>query len=683
MRRLLPTGLAIVLAATLRPAHGQPEPLRLLDVYALEYVSSPAVSPDGTQVAYLRHGYDVMSDARTADLWHVYPGTNTHRPLVTGEASVSSPRFSPDGSRLAYVSDAEGGSELFVYYLDTRVSHRVTRQVGTIANPRWSPDGTQLAFNAPVAYEPPASVVRLPPKPEGAEWNDAPTYTERLRFRADGVGTLADERAQVFVVPADGRAARQVTRDSFAVALEDWHPDGDRLLATANLNDADERSPNDDDVVEVDLASGAVTRAVATPGSERHARYSPDGASIAYLGSVDRRRGYENAVLHLAAGAGGVASPTAALDRSVDDFAWVGDDALVIQYDDDGDTRLARVDAAGAVEPLVGRVGGLSLGRPYSGGQFSASDDGGVVAFTLAGSEHPADLAVYRGGAVERLTDLTAELRARATLGEVEEIRVASEAGGESVEAWIVKPPGFDASRTYPLLLEIHGGPYTNYGDRFSMEAQLYAAAGYVVAYANPRGSTSYGERFANLIEDAYPGEDYDDLMAVVDEVVGRGYVDDDRLYVTGGSGGGVLTAWIVGSTDRFRAAVVAKPVINWASFVLSADATPFFSDYWFAAKPWEDYEAYWRRSPLSLVGDVTTPTMLLVGDSDYRTPVHEAEQYYTALRLRGVPTALVKIPGAGHSIAARPSDLIAKVSAVLGWLERYGGAPVEPLLAE
>lgn len=677
MRPLL-TCVACAAAATLL---AQSRSLQLLDVYALEYVSSPEVSPDGTQVAYLRHGYDVMSDVRTADLWHVYPGSNTHRPLVVGEASVSSPRFSPDGSRLAYVSDAEGGSELFVYYLDTRVAHRVTRVEGGISNPRWSPDGTQLAFNAPVGYTPPESVVRLPPKPEGAEWNEAPSYTERLQFRSDGVGELDAERRQLFVVPADGRAARQLTRDSFDVTLGDWHPDGQRLLATANLANADELSPNADDLIVVDVATGAISTLTEGGGPDRHARYSPSGERLAYLNSVDDRRGYENAVLQVDLG-GELLAATATLDRSVDDFAWVGEDELVVQYDDDGDTRLARVSLPDLeIEPLVERVGGLSLGRPYSGGQFSASADGEVLAFTLAGSDHPADLAVYRGGEVERLTDLTAELRAYVALGEVEEIRVESEAGGESVEAWIVKPPGFDAAQDYPLLLEIHGGPYTNYGDRFSMEAQLYAAAGYVVVYANPRGSTSYGERFANLIEDNYPGEDYDDLMAVVDEVVGRGYVDEERVYVTGGSGGGVLTAWIVGSTDRFRAAVVAKPVINWASFVLSADGTPFFSEYWFAAKPWEDYEAYWRRSPLSLVGNVTTPTMLLVGDSDYRTPVHESEQYYTALKLRGVPTALVKIPGAGHSIAQRPSNLMAKVSGVLGWFERFGGEPVEPLL--
>jgi dipeptidyl aminopeptidase/acylaminoacyl peptidase len=239
----------------------------------------------------------------------------------------------------------------------------------------------------------------------------------------------------------------------------------------------------------------------------------------------------------------------------------------------------------------------------------------------------------------------------------------------------VALPPGFDPDKQYPMILEIHGGPHTNYGARFAAEVQLYAAAGYVVLYVNPRGSTSYGERFANLIHHNYPSEDYDDLMSAVDALIAEGFVDPDRLFVTGGSGGGVLTAWIVGKTDRFRAAVVAKPVINWASFVLTADNSPYFSRYWFPSMPWEDPEHYWKRSPLSLVGEVSTPTMLLTGESDYRTPISETEQYYQALKLRGVDTAMVRIPGASHSIARRPSQLMAKVAAVLAWFERHEDA--------
>ena len=222
------------------------------------------------------------------------------------------------------------------------------------------------------------------------------------------------------------------------------------------------------------------------------------------------------------------------------------------------------------------------------------------------------------------------------------------------------------------MILEIHGGPFLNYGARFAAEIQLYAAAGYVVLYTNPRGSTSYGQEFGNLIHHNYPGEDYHDLMSGVQAVVEKNYIDTRNLFITGGSGGGVLTAWTIGQTSLFRAAVVAKPVINWTSFVLYADNPAFFYKYWFPGLPWQYPEQYRQRSPLSLVGEVTTPTMLLTGEQDYRTPIAESEQYYTALKLQGVDAAMVRIPEASHGIAAQPSQLIAKVAYILGWFEKY-----------
>jgi len=220
--------------------------------------------------------------------------------------------------------------------------------------------------------------------------------------------------------------------------------------------------------------------------------------------------------------------------------------------------------------------------------------------------------------------------------------------------------------------LEIHGGPFASYSPWFAMEIQLYTSAGYVVLYTNPRGSTSYGGEFGNLIHHNYPGEDYDDLMSGVDALIAKGFIDENNLFVTGGSGGGVLSSWIVGKTNRFKAAVVAKPVINWYSFVLYSDGPGFFYKYWFPGLPWENTEHYMKRSPISLVGNVKTPTMLLTGEDDYRTPISESEQFYAALKIQKVDAAMVRIPGASHGIAARPSNLIAKVAAVLSWFEKY-----------
>ena len=271
-----------------------------------------------------------------------------------------------------------------------------------------------------------------------------------------------------------------------------------------------------------------------------------------------------------------------------------------------------------------------------------------------------------------KLTALNDDALAHKELGRVEEIWYESSHDDLKIQGWIVYPPDFDPTKKYPLILEIHGGPHTAYAGSFSAEVQLMAAKGYVVLYTNPRGSTSYGEDFAQEIHHNYPSNDYTDLMDGVDAVIEKGFIDEERLYVTGGSGGGVLTAWIVGHTDRFAAAVVAKPVINWYSFVLTADMYNYFTKYWFPGLPWENQEHYMKYSPISYVGNVTTPTMLLTGEADHRTPISESEQYYQALKLAGVETAMVRVPDAPHGIAGRPSNLMAKVAYILHWFGKH-----------
>jgi dipeptidyl aminopeptidase/acylaminoacyl peptidase len=335
--------------------------------------------------------------------------------------------------------------------------------------------------------------------------------------------------------------------------------------------------------------------------------------------------------------------------------------------------RVARIGLDGKVTKIADGLTGSGLDRPYTGGSFSVSR-GGVVAYTGGDALHPAD--VYVPG--RQLTHLNANLLGAKALASVRKLPVKAP-DGRSIDAWLVTPPGKEGQRL-PLILEIHGGPNSAYGPAFSTDDQLYAAAGYAVLYTNPRGSTSYGAEFANLIDRKYPGDDYGDLMASVDAAIAAGVADPDRLYVTGGSGGGVLTTWIVGKTDRFKAAAAQKPVINWISEALTMDATTFTSAYWFSKRPWEDPMAYWARSPLSLVGNIKTPTLVVVGSQDYRTPVSESEQLYAALQIRGVPTALVKVPGASHGgIAARPSQAAAKASAILAWFARYGGEQPKP----
>lgn len=409
-------------------------------------------------------------------------------------------------------------------------------------------------------------------------------------------------------------------------------------------------------------------------GPDTNPVVSPDGSTIAFLGFDDREQGYHVTQLHVMKRDGSdVRVVSGDLDRSVSSPAWSGDGtSLYFRYDDRGRTVIASLEGD-TIENIVRDVGGTSLGRPYAGGSFTVARDGSF-AYTRCDTSRPADVAVGNIGARDSrlVTRLNEDLLGARDLAPVAERWCKSGHDQKDVQYWVATPPGYDASKRYPLVLEIHGGPFANYGARFAAEIQLYAARGHVVVYANPRGSTSYGREFGNAIHHAYPGYDYDDLMSVVDATIAEYSIDEKRLYVTGGSGGGVLTSWIVGKTRRFRAAVVQKPVINWYSFVLTADAGSFFYRYWFPGFPWEHERHYMKRSPLSLVGKVETPTMLITGEADYRTPMSETEQYYQALKLRKIDAALVRIPDASHGIARRPSNLIAKVEHVLAWFERY-----------
>lgn len=347
---------------------------------------------------------------------------------------------------------------------------------------------------------------------------------------------------------------------------------------------------------------------------------------------------------------------TPTLDRDVRDPQWVGNGTICFLFEDHGVTKIGRVGVQGSgVTTVFDRVGGIEIGRPYTSGAFSVNRRG-QFATVLGDSQRPGDVIVSNVGATRRLTTPNEDTLRGKNLSAAQPISARSSADGREIEAWIVRPPHFDPAQRYPLLLEIHGGPFAAYGPNFSAEAQSYAAAGYIVVYANPRGSTSYGDEFANLIHHNYPSQDFDDLMFVVDAVIAQEPVDPDRLFVTGDSDGGVLTAWVVGSTPRFRAATVQKPVINWTSWVLTADFSNFFAPYWFGEFPWEDgaQQRYWARSPLSRVGAETTPTAVIVGEEDVRTPTSEAEQYYQALRLRGVPTRLIHVPESPHDIAWR-----------------------------
>jgi len=667
--------LLLIVAAFVSNAAAQDSAFLNTDVFELEVAANPQISPDGSQIAYARRSMDIMTDRPVSNIWIIDADGDNHRPLLTGARSFSDQVWSPGGDRLAYVSRIDGrGPQIHVLWMDSGRSGALTNLRHAPGNLAWSPDGKWIAFSMFVPRED-TPLAAPPAKPEGAEWAPPVSVIESVQYRGDGAGYLDTGDTHIFILSADGGTPRQVTSGEYnhggRIA---WTPDGSSLVFGANRQEDWIFDPVESELWSVDTASGEMTQLTDRDGPDFAPVISPDGSKIAYLGFDDKKMGYHSRAAYVMdRDTGAVQVQAGNLDREIDDVQWAGNSkSLYVLYDDQGNKVLASLSLGGKIDRITNDVGGESIGRPYASGGFSTANNG-AFAYSVGRSNRPADVGIGRGTrATRRITDLNADLLDHKSIGVAEEIRWTSSANDLEIQGWVVKPPGFDPAKKYPLILEIHGGPFATYGPHFSAEVQLYAAAGYVVLYSNPRGSTSYGSDFANEIHHNYPGQDYDDLMSGIDAMLETGYIDKDNLFVTGGSGGGVLSAWIVGKTDRFAAAVVAKPVINWISTVLTTDISTFMPEYWFADYPWDDPDAYWVRSPLSLVGNVTTPTALLTGEEDYRTPMADSEQYYQALKLRKIDSALIRVPEASHGIAGRPSHLIAKADNILAWFARY-----------
>jgi len=665
------TAILFTLSAAPSAADGR---FSALDIFELEYASDPQISPDGRRVVYVRKSNDIMTDSTRSNLWIVDSDGGNHRPLLSGRDNYTSPRWSPDGSRLAYLSDREGSQQLYVRWMDTGQTALVTNLQKSPQALTWAPDGSSLAFSmqVPAKSEP---FAKPPEKPEGAEWAKPVKVIDRVFYRRDGAGYLEPGYSHIFVVPAEGGTPRQLTSGDYNHGGPlSFTPDGAAIVFSANRKDDWEYDPQESEIYSIALADDELTQLTDRDGPDDEAVVSPDGRLIAYVGFDEQKRGYENTTLYVMNLDGSNSRAlTGDLDRSVGDPKWHGNgDGVFVSYDDLGMRRIALVGLDGDITTYDHNLSGESLGRPYTSGSYSVAENGSY-AYTDGDASAPADIAVSRSGRdARKLTSLNEDLLGQRDMARIEKFSWQSSHDERSIEGWVAYPPDYEDGRQYPLILEIHGGPYSAYGPNFAPEIQRYAAEGYVVLYANPRGSTSYGADFAHQIQYAYPGNDYDDLMSGVDALIERGVADPEQLYVTGGSGGGVLTAWIVGKTDRFRAAVVVKPVINWLSFVLTADMYPFFRMAWFSEDPWVDPDQYWEVSPLSLVGNVVTPTAIMTGESDYRTPISESEQFYQALKLRKIDTALIRVPDAPHFIAGKPSNMIAKTDNIMAWFRRY-----------
>ena len=641
-----------------------------LELYLeLEDVDAPQISPDGRQIVYTRRWIDKINDRWDSAVWIMNADGSKNRYLVDGSA----PRWSPDGTRLAYIAKGEpAGQQIFVRYMDAEGAvTQITRVEKTPGNLIWSPDTQSLAFTMLVP-EKESWRIKMPARPEGAKWSADPRIIQRFRYRLDRVGFLEEGFQHIFLVPSTGGTPRQLTSGDFNHAGQggfgggglSWTPDGREILFTSLRADDWEYQYRESEIYAVNVQDKSVRQLTTRKGPDSGPEVSPDGRWVAYAGYDFTEDSYVQSALYVMGIDG--SNPrllTAGLDRNLLGLLWAPDSTgIYLNVGSQGTRNLYLAPLKGEVRQVTRGNHMLTVTDVNPNGQAVGTlasyykDD--VVGFTLAKPEF------------KQLTFVNDDILQDMKLGEVEEIWYTS-TDNLRIQGWVIKPPDFDASKKYPLILTIHGGPHAMYDVGFNYGWQNHAAEGYLVLYTNPRGSAGYGKAFGNAINNAYPDKDYDDLMKGVDEVISRGYVDTRNLFVYGCSGGGVLTAWIVGHTDRFAAASSNCPVINWLSFVGTTDGNLSWYRN-FKKLPWEDPSEHLRRSPLMYVGNVKTPTMLMTGVNDMRTPMGQTEEFYQALKMRKVPTAMVRFNDEWHGTGSKPSNFLRTQLYLRYWFEKY-----------
>jgi len=650
-----------------------------MDVFELEWASDPQVSPDGETIVYVRRSNDIMKDRVRSNLWQIKRSGKNHRPLHSGFKNSYSPRWSPDNTRIAFVSNNSGSTQIHMHWVDSGETTVISQVQESPSSLSWSPDGKWLAFTMNVKGKS-TSLVKSRTKPDGASWAKKPITVTTTRYQYDGRGIVEPSYRHVFVVPADGGTARQLTNGNFNhYGSLAWSADSKDIFFSAHRSDDWELISGESNLYKITVSNKKLEQITSMPGEERSPSISPNGEVIAFYVKERRPLAYTPsriAVMNLESGNMQIISND--LDDDSDNLFWSNDgESIYFAFDQRGKRTIKKISLSGKVSDYADNVGGTTIGRPYISGEFHAAND--VIAYTFGQADRPADLAITINNETNVVTSLNEDILGHRKLGKVNEITYRSSFDGQEIQGWYITPPDFNPKKKYPLILEIHGGPHLAYGPHFSAELQIMAASGYIVFYDNYRGSSSYGEDFALLLQYKYSSkEDFADHMSGIDALINKGIVDDKNLFIAGGSAGGIATAYAIGLTDRFNAAVSSKPVINWLSKPLTADSMVGQIYHQFPGPPWDHLEHYWERSPLSLVGNVTTPTMLITGEEDRRTPISETEQFYQALRLKGVDSAMIRIPNTSHGIASRPSNLITKVDHILAWFEMYTEEDIE-----
>ena len=679
------------------------------DLFRFVWIADPQISPDGSQVAFVRVAVNDKKDDYDTSIWMVPMRGGEPRMLTSGTRDTS-PQWSPDGSRLAFLrSNEKDGKrqppQVYILPLTGGEAWQLTKLPKGASRPTWSPDGKTIAFNSTTNADDLAKEACKAGKSDGKDGEDKkdkctkPEHEtdvhviSRAVYRINGAGYLDYAHTNhIWTIAVGGGAdesvkPKQLTSGDFSEQDITWAPDGSEIYYVSNRSLESYYDLPQNALYAVPAAGGDFKEVTRIEGGSLSAiSISRDGKRMAFFGSTNQPvRSYTQQDLWVVDLAGGKPrNLTTDFDFDVGQAVF-GDNSPPRAsggskplWTADGNSLIALVGREGRgnlerFEVATGKNTPLTRGDQAVESYVAKPDGTALVAYVSTPTTIGDLFSVQPNGSLQRLTDINQKLFSELNLTQPEEF-VYNSFDGKKIQAWIQKPPDFDAKKKYPLILNIHGGPHAAYGWIFEHEFQWMAAKGYVVLYPNPRGSTTYGQDFGNIIQYHYPGDDYKDLMVGVDELLKRGYIDEQHMGVTGGSGGGLLTDWIVGHTTRFAAAASQRDIASWAAWWYSADFT-LFHESWFRKPPFEDPQDYTERSPITYINNVKTPLILILGDADFRTPpISGGEEMFRALKYRKVPTAMVRFPGESHELSrsGQPWHRIERLEHIVNWFDIY-----------
>ena len=669
-------------------------PITETDLNSFLWIAAPRIAPDGSRIVYTRINVNQKHTGYETALWIISSSGGPARQLTAGPHD-SSPAWSPDGRLLAFLraSEKDGKpqpAQIYLLVMDGGEARPLTDLPKGAGGPVWSPDGHSIAFSSTTLPK------DFDKKKDDEQKSDVRIIT-RAVYRMNGAGYLDPERpSHIWTVPVpktpgEPQKASEVTQGEFSESNMVWSRDGSQIYFTSRRVLEPYYEPPHTDLYSVRSSGGEITHIAGLDGPMGNLALSPDGSRMAFSGahSIGKdgvQRSYSQPDLFITSlqpgsvpknltanydydigsGAGGDQAPPRGNGPSHPFWSKDGRYVFIVAAEE-GRANLKRIDAE------TGQVGPLTAGD-HDVFSYSATADGSKVAVLISDPTKIGDLYVVDAPLhVRRLTNINEDLFSKLNLTEPAMIWYNS-FDGKRIQAWVQRPPDFQEGKKYPMIINIHGGPHAAYGYVFDHEIQWMAAKGYVVLYPNPRGSTSYGQDFGNIIQYHYPGDDFKDLMAGVDELIKRGWVDPNRLGVTGGSGGGLLTNWVIGHTQRFKAAVAQRDIADWADFWYDADFT-LFTPMWFRGAPWEQEADFKARSPITYIKDVTTPLMLIEGEADYRTPpAAGGEQMFRALKYRKIPTVMIRFPGESHELSrsGNPKHRVERLQHIVAWFDKY-----------